>query len=295
MIRGRLFRIVALASALAVLVTLFVAYIYSWTAPPVYRVPDSVELSAPLRPWAEGARILERTKEAYVLQLEGDRGALLYFGARGTTDPQAPEIRAIKSAWADFAPTVALCEGRLAFFVGGFDRGVRRFGESGAVYALGRDANVPRFTLEPDAAVEVRALEHDHEPRHVAAFLALRAFFTERARGRVGEDPRGAMERILAAQEAATDALPSVKDFEALWNREFAGVGDWRTVDASAIAPVGDRSALHAIARVAAQTRGEHMARAIAHLVGQGQRVFAVCDAAQVLAQEPALRAAIKP
>jgi hypothetical protein len=288
MIRGRLFGIAALATALLVLASLFVAYVYSWTSPPVYRVPASLTLPVPVAADAVGGA-------ARTLRIDSGGGALLLFGALPTNDPAHAPIAAIRRAWEDFRPTVVLCEGRFGFFVGGFDRGVRRFGEAAAAYALGRRDNLAVFSLEPDAGDEVARLVARFPREQVALFLALRDFVGERERGRVPGPPEEAMQQALtdwSGVPALEGSIPSIEAFDAQWRAQFPTEGDWRTIARARLSP-GDDAPLRRLAALGRSVRGEHMVRAMVDLVRQGQRVFAVCDHALLPMQEPALRAAL--
>ena len=71
-----------------------------------------IELVVPFRTWEEHGALYPLCSESYVLQIDGGRGALLYFGAKHSRDRKHPQRERIEKAWKKFRPTVAFQEGR---------------------------------------------------------------------------------------------------------------------------------------------------------------------------------------
>ncbi len=249
---------------------------------------DTGPLSMRLRSPAEHDRVRQRFGEPYVLELESNGGALHYYGGAHSRDRGHPQVEDIRGRWKRFRPTVALCEGRQrGYFLGWPFESLTGLPEPALVHALARAGGVPLFSLEPAYAEEVRLLVNEFPPEHVALFFTLRVYASE-SQGRA--DP----ELALDLARKRTDVPPLVGMLEtteavdALWKRDFARHGDWRT-----LASVPDSGPLAEIDQASRRIRGEHMVRVLRELVTNGERVFAVVGSGHVIRQEWALRAAL--
>jgi hypothetical protein len=216
-------------------------------------------------------------------------GRLYYFGSRHTNDPADPQIAEIKRAWAEFDASIALVESRMGLAAGGVERGVRTFGEPGAVYALARDEGVAVHSLEPFADEHARALADSTDPEAAAAYLAL-LFADSNANAPYSDaDIEEALRK--RAVGVLANVIPDAQRFDALWqSRWYEEEGDWRVWEPSKHA-VFDPQAFDHVGEVSVRIRDEHMVRLITQRVGAGERVFAVVGRSHVVVQEPALRA----
>ena len=70
-------------------------------------------------------------RNPYVLEFKTDSGALLFFGAEHTVDPQNPQIADIEKRWAVFKATVAYNEGGNPPTFNDLREAVRAYGEAG--------------------------------------------------------------------------------------------------------------------------------------------------------------------
>src|SRR5690242_10854398 len=142
------------------LLTLGIAVWWGWNN--IWRSPafhpadvNDVELSAHILTLAEYGEVIDEHARPYVYKVDGDKGAVLMYGAEHTRDPQDPQIPDIEREWNEFDPTVALVEGRLDFLIEGFMDPVAVLGEGGWVNKLARDQGVPVYSWELPREQEV--------------------------------------------------------------------------------------------------------------------------------------------
>ncbi len=240
-----------------------------------------------LRSGVEHDAVRSEFGEPYVLNFSGldGGGALLYFGGRHTSDRSDPQVEDIRTRWASFEPTVALCEGRQGRHWYGFL--VEPFAglpEPTLVHKLARRDDVRLVSLEPEYDVEVASLLRAFEAKDVALYFFLRVYANES-----GGDPDEGLARDLLGKRTDVDglreSLTTLGDVDARWAELYPSAEDWRTVSAE---PREGRLAL--ISNASRATRGEHMARVLTDLVLTGERVFAVVGSGHVIRQEWALR-----
>ena len=262
---------------------------WSWTpgARPMALGEPPAPLPAAFRTWEEHDAIYGRDREPYVYEWTraGSSAALCYVGVFHGVDPAHGHRRAIDARFAAFAPTVALCEGRARGHFTEWPFALLPQGEPAQVHALARRAGIPIHSLEPPYEREVAALLEVEPPPRVALYLTLRGYWSESG-GAADE----ALFADLLAKRSDVDglrgALPDVGAADAAWASLAAEHGDWRTRHdeprGTWLANLSERSRI---------TRGEHMVRLLAELVGRGERVFAVVGRSHVIRHEPTLAA----
>jgi hypothetical protein len=239
-----------------------------------------------LRNSAEHDNALRRVGNPYILEIEFGTGALLYYGARHTTDPHDPQIGDIERRWTEFKPTIALCEGRSrGYFVGGLLEPLLGLPEPAMVHKLARRDDVPIHSLEPMYEDEVATLLEKWSPEQVALYFTLRVYMNE-AQGSAND--RLALDLLRKRTDVAglSGVLSSVEDMDRAWQRHFADQEDWRTL----LSEPPDSFLAH-IGRDSNRIRGEHMSRILIDLVQRGERVMAVVGSGHVIRQEWSIRA----
>ena len=268
-------------------------FVWSPGAPTYVLAAERAEapLAEHLRDGAEHDRVNAPHPEHYGLALEPARGALLYYGAHHDDDPASPQLVDIRRRWAEFRPTVALCEGRArGYLLGPLFPLLTGVPEPAQVHALARADGVPLYSLEPDYADEVLYLLRRFEPADIALFFTLRVYWSE-TRG----EPDEALAEELRAKRCDVDglhtALPDLAAMDEAW-RCIVSESDWRVgpADGSVEAMPG---ILREIGEASVARRGEHMTRVLIELVERGERVFAVVGSGHVIRQEWALRSAL--
>jgi|GEM_PF-720962 len=274
-----------------------VGWQYRWYKLPHYQPSSEYKTDVKMRTPTEHDLIMKDREWPYLLELENASGGkLFYYGSYHTKNPDDKQIAEIQKRWKEFQPTVALCESRLGFYVGGLRGGVGMFSEPGAVFALARRDCIPVYTLEPTWEHELQSVLEDFEKQDVATFYFLRRFTSERNSS--DEDSINAMSEKLLKKRMSRPllkgAFSDLKEFDAYWKKNYEKEsGDWRTIPNEALWPNKDPGLLHAMAFKTNSVRNKHMANVIIELVNRGERVFAVCGGSHVVTQEPVLSAAI--
>jgi len=265
---------------------------WGWRGVPSLQPDAAVVLAEPILPWAgHDERMALIDGPVFRLHLvpgDGVTGELLYFGTRHTRDPGAPQVAQLRAEWDAFKPTVALVESRLGTYFGGFEGGVRQFGEPGAVYWLGREDGVPVYSIEPEYEDEIAALTARFDPRDVLLRSAMSVYGSELRAGMV-TDPDSHFKHLLRKRARAAQLqglFATTADIDAYWSERYASLPDWRTAPEW---PEG--SPAHDMFFVSNLVRDEHAARLIVDLVRKGERVFAISGMSHTVKQEPAIRA----
>ncbi len=248
----------------------------------------AIELSAGLRSWPEHDALYPPQTDPYVLKIEHARGALLYYGAKHSRDPNYPQRSDIEKRWQAFKPTVALCEGRSrGFMIGVLFEPFTGLPEPMLVHRLARRDNIPLFSLEPSYESEVAELLAQWPAELVALFFTTRVYWSESQ----GHPDDGLATKLLARRtdvDGLRRVIASTEQLDQVWNKHFPDLASWRSRKTEPkhvfFGQVGDASR---------EVRGEHMVRTLADLVRKGERVMAVVGCSHVIRQEPMLRAAL--
>lgn len=214
--------------------------------------------------------------------------ALLYYGASHQSDPADPQVGDIESRWADFEPTVALCEGRnRGYFVSPL---IERFAgrpEPAVVHGLARRDGIPLLSLEPSENAELAELLQRWPADILLLYYTLRVYASESG----GRPDRGLAEHLLEKRRGMHGleaALPDLEALEAAWIAAGYPAGAWlRMSNLPRYGPIDE------IGSEVQQIRGQHMARTLVELSLGGERVFAVVGSGHVIRQEWALRQAL--
>ncbi len=296
--RRRWPRRIATGFALLLLAFALIVWRWGWWAPPVYAPTSAPRITGTkLDSAGHDFRYQQLDPSGYVLHIEPKSppaapGALLFFGTLHSKDPNHPQIATLRRVWNDFKPTVALVEGRMSFFVGTAQQGIRIFGEGAAVYALADDAAIPLHTLEPPLDVEIAALRECGDPAQVAMFRVLSGYMSARRGGTVSDFK---IKRLLSNRAGPiTDAFPDIAAFDAYFATQFPG-RNWRTMPEEAMWPGKTDTLLHRMATRSNLARDDHFVRTLLDLVNKGQRVLAIAGRSHTIILEPILWDSLQP
>jgi hypothetical protein len=271
--------------AVVAAVAAWVALTWIVTRPPDY-LPTNDVGPIVLRSWPEHDAIYQATDFPYVLSFQHQTGALEYVGARHTSDAADPQLTEIEQRWAEFQPTVALCEGRARMSRFASRPTTGELSESALTRILAYRHWVPLYTLEPPYEVEVAGLLKHFEPRLVATYVTLRVYSAEADHSQKEQD--GLALHLLRKRtnvEGLREVFSGINEFDAYWRETFPDEPDWRALPDTDHSPL-----LVEVGNVSRQVRGEHMVRTLVELVNQGERVLAVVGASHVIRQEPVIR-----
>lgn len=248
---------------------------------------QSVDLTVhpPFRTWDEHAEIYAQGQFPYVVQVDAANGALLYVGVQHSTDPDDPQFEALRILWAQFAPTVALNEGRSRYFFFASEA-LGGVSDPKLTYMLAQRDGIPIYSLEPTYQDEVDALLEEWPAELVACYFSLRVIASE-ASGDPGRAESLAPDLIAKRTNAGglRDTISSVSDLDRVWSEYAPDEPDWRM-----LSDIDSVELMRTIGDDSRETRGAHMVRALSTLVAQGERVVAVVGASHVIRHEPTVR-----
>ncbi|MEN8143753.1 MAG: hypothetical protein ABFS14_02275 [Gemmatimonadota bacterium] len=267
--------------------------IYTWKhrspAGPVYPASSAVHIELPHRLRNGEEHDAARARNGgnpYILTIDTpNAGALLYYGASHTRDPEDPQIADITTRWNHFGPTVALYEGRSrGFFYGALIEPFAGLPEPALVHKLARRDDVQLYSLEPGYQDEVAALLLSFQPEQIALYFLLRVYSSE-----AGGTANEALARDLLGKrtdvEGLRGSLVTLADIDRVWRRDYPDQNDWRVQREEP-----RYGYLAAISDASRRIRGEHMVRILVSLVQKGERVLAVVGSGHVIRQEWNLR-----
>ena len=230
-------------------------------------------------------------RNPYVLEFKTDSGALLFFGAEHTVDPQNPQIADIEKRWAVFKATVAYNEGGNPPTFNDLREAVRAYGEAGLVrFLAGRD-QVPVGTFEPPFDEEVAYLLKTYTPQQLKVFYALRQVTEERSReapSSVDDRINSWLSRYLPAQ-GLRNPPNNVNELDAACKKLFPELTDWHQVPEEWFGPRKSGHYTNKLAGDSGDFRNRYIFRLLVNRVKRGDRVFAVIGSSHVVVLEPAL------
>jgi hypothetical protein len=261
-----------------------------WRSPPFHPQDVSdVNISAHILSLAEYSELIDSHERPYVFKVENDSGAVLFYGAEHTRDPQDPQLADIRDQWDEFDPSIALVEGRLGFLAEGFMDPVQELGEGGLVNKLARDNDVPSYSWELPREDEVALMLKNYPKERVALFYILRPYVSSVRFGKP-HDPDAFVEEYIRERTkipGLEGTFASVEDIDRVWQRDFPGLPDWRDTSDQ----FGWPGYLGEVADGTNTIRDEHLAKLIIFLVEKGERVFVVAGSAHAVSLDSALHA----
>lgn len=238
--------------------------------------------------------------QAWRLMVEGEGGALQFYGAEHSRDPGHPQFDGIEEAFAQFRPTLVFYEGPERPLETTREATITGYGESGFVRFLAARDGVPVARLEPDPRAEFRAVMAEFEPEQVALFYVLREAARLRDREGLSQDALRAAVAQLLERAAAVGAMPfaTLDELEAAYARYWNEPARWweapqRWFDPNLSSEATGGLFTNDVNRASSEFRNEHMYRVLSEAVRQGERVFAVVGRNHVPMQAPALRCAL--
>jgi hypothetical protein len=242
------------------------------------------------------ARIPGPHKTPYILRIQGSKGALLYFGADHSVDPNHHQVPELVRLWDEFRPTVAYTEGGIPPLCQSLEEAVRRYGEGGPVRILAERDRIPVGNLEPAMETQVEMLLDHFSREQVKLHYLLRQVMQYR------REKRGdSLELYLEPLMRELNSIPElegpprmVAEIGECVKSVLPGLADWTRVPQSWFVPTRSETLTNEIARRLSRFRDEHMVSVLIEEVEKGERVFAVVGFSHALMQEPALRSAIE-
>lgn len=262
-----------------------------WAPAPGLTPTVYVDYPVPPRSEEEHDKIYPKAFPLHKLEIDGKPGNLIFLGTSHTKDPESKQVKAIKEEFTTNKPDVAFLEGRLGLFAGTFDQGVRQFGESGAVYGMSRNLDVPVYTIEPTREVEAAYLTRKFSKRTVAFALFFRVYLGDRGDGALADSEALHLLNKRQKQYGLSGAIADLADAERVWKDELKEPGDWRKASREVFFPKANGTLLQQIANAANEVRDQHMVNCLVSEVRKGKKVFIAMGLSHLIRFEPVLKA----
>jgi hypothetical protein len=232
----------------------------------------------------------------YVLELEAQKGRLVYYGALHSVNQSNPQFTDIEERWKTFKPTIALSEGGIWPLEKSRDVAIERYGEQGLLRFLAARDKVKVVCLEPLKAREVCHLIKWFSPEKIKVFYVLRMAMIRRMLKKDIND--------LSYVEWIISDLSKIKflkgppnnlaEFESKVSELFPNLEDWRLIPYGHLYLKNTKNWMRLIHRQVNKYRDQNMITELIQRLKQGERVFAIVGRSHVAIQEPVLRSVMK-
>ncbi len=262
-----------------------------------YYQPVDVDLKSTFRTMAEHDSLMADKEWPYILKVGGSNSSLIYYGSWHTNNPDNPQIAEIEKIWKEFKPTVGVTENRLGFIIGSEESDIKSYGEFAMAYIMAGRDKIPVYTLEPSWESEAAEMKAKFPTPEVTLFYTMRVFLSERKSGMSTSEIEDLATHLLkkrGSRAGLEGSLNSLDEMDALWQKHYSDLGDWRIIKGSAIHPSANPTRLSRMANFANEVRDLHAAKVIVDLMNQGNRVFAIAGGSHVVKQEPVIRASLE-
>ena len=272
-----------LAALLALAALLF---LLAWKSPPTFAVDLESWQTGSLMSWDDYPAFANQIDPPITMQIELNKGAVLFIGATHNNDPAHPQFELIPQAWDDFDPDAALIEGRLGFFLPGLMDPINKFGESGLLTSLAKNSGADLYSWELSKADEITALKHQFTQEQVALFVILRPYSSQSLDRRNAEGDALALKYIKerGTRPGLDGIIADVEDLDRIWARDFPDAEDWRQLKYTPSMPgyIGE------LFEYGNDVRDYHLMTIVDHLTKNGHRVIVTAGWSHIVRLAPA-------
>lgn len=230
--------------------------------------------------------------------LKSDKGSLYYFGALHLDNPTDAQFDAIKKRWNEFKPTVAFFEGP--------DRGIgptdtltiQRFGESGYVRYLAKQAGIKTVGLEPPPVALYSFLCTNFSQEQVDVYMLTKEAMRLRTRkGLSKTEVEIELNKLIEMFSKMLGKELAISHPDALapaFKKYFGNTLNWWEAPVSWFDPqLKDKRFTNQLALLSTSYRDIYMVGILAKHIDNGERVFAVIGRNHVPLQINAIKYAV--
>jgi len=234
------------------------------------------------------------------IHLKNNKGSLLYYGAEHLDDPAHAQFKAIKQRWDRFKPTVAFFEGPDRGIAANDTLTIQKFGESGYVRFLAKQAGVKTVGLEPSPVALYAYLCSKYPQQQVDLYLLSKEATRLRTRKELNKEQITVeLNKIIAVSTKMLGkelAIQTIDQLAEVFKQQFGNTLAWWEAPSSWFDPRDtdeNTSFTNKLATLSTEYRNIYMVGILAEYVNKGEKVFAVIGRNHVPLQEPALKYAI--
>jgi hypothetical protein len=237
---------------------------------------------------------------------EATGSKLTYIGAQHSDNENDPQFTSIKEAWAQQKPTLAFFEGPDRGTADTESETIKKFGESGYVRYLAKEAGIKTQTLEPGPQDEVNYLLSlkKFTPEQIKLFFILREASRLRDRKGLNEaELKATIAQLIPKAnnifpELAT-VIPDMDGLQTAYKKYWTAPANWWQAPVQWFDPLKEGAETggkftNEINRYNSEFRNLHMYRILTDAVLRGEKVFAVVGRNHVPMQAEAIRCALQ-
>lgn len=229
-------------------------------------------------------------------------GALEYLGAQHKDDPAHEQFKNIATAFSDFKPTIAFFEGPDRGIAGTDTLTIQKFGESGYVRWLAKNAGIPALSLEPAINDTYQYLlskyPHDQVDLYMFTKEASRLYNRKKMdKIQVTAAIQQMLSQVAAMLKDNKPVLRSTEEIEAAFKKHFVTTYEWWQTPEAWFDPADlqkENLFTNELAQLSSGYRNIYIVQLLARQVQEGKKVFAVIGRNHVPLQAPALDCAIR-
>jgi hypothetical protein len=228
----------------------------------------------------------------YVLELNTNKGSLVYFGVFHSIDAKDPQFLEIEEKWENFRPTVAYCEGSIWPLEKSKREAISKHGEQGLLRYLAARDKVSIRCIEPTREKEALYLFNQFPPEQVKVYYVLRQAVVNRMLQKDSRDLEyvNHILRNLSKLKYYRCYPTNLEEFKSLVAQMFPELKNWQNIPASYFKNYDPENFLSLIHRAVNDYRDQNMLATLIRELKSGKRVFAVVGRSHVVRQEPVLR-----
>ncbi|XUU59622.1 hypothetical protein ACRAQ6_08510 [Erythrobacter sp. HA6-11] len=275
-------KLALLALAVVAAFAAYIGYAFHGMAGP-YEL-DSAKQEFSLLSWSDYRERAADYDLPIILEAEAGQGAFLFFGAEHSNDPSHPQFARLEEAFARFAPTAVIVEGRQGPLFAPFMDPIETYGESGALTQLARGEGAKAYIWELERDEEVALLQDKFSEEQVAIYLLMRPF----PGGASQSEAEGSLSAIIddrKGRPGINGVIGSLEQFDAAWDRNLLSGEDWRELNGVYGAP----GFLGEMFEYGNDIRDQHMLNIVRELLEQDERVMVTMGWSHAVRVEPAM------
>jgi hypothetical protein len=228
----------------------------------------------------------------YVLELNSQKGCLLYYGACHIQEPDDFQFSDIEEKWRKFNPNMSFSEGGTWPREESRKKAIEKHGEQGLLRYLAARDKVKIRCIEPSRYQEALYLTKYFSPVKIKIFYVLRQAAINRNFKRAQNDFTFVNFILTDLSKLPTFRVPpyGIKDFKASIRHHFPNMKNWRSPSMIWFWHKNVGKWLPDIHQKVNEFRDQYMIKRLIGAVKRGNRVFALVGCSHVVLQEPVLR-----
>lgn len=238
----------------------------------------------------------------YVYSVESQNQFLLYFGAEHKKNPLDPQFELIKEKWNEFLKKIGKSKSVVIFEgIANLDdkttieEAIKKYGESGAVVNLAKEAGIPFIRPEPIINYEAEDLLKEFTKDEIFYFYVIRSL-SSWLRSADLADFKNFIERIVQRYKTELGWAdynfsfdPTIIRIHAeIFNKNFDLID--KDFISKIVSPMHHKSRINDIARMSTTIRNLEILRTIEDYWQRGYNIFIVYGASHAVMQERAIK-----